>query len=63
MAVPVLSLAEKTKQVAPFSSADLNQCLRTAEDQRALAQEMIKRVRDMCERAAEMRRPPRFALR
>ena len=33
---------------------------RRMEEQASLAREMVKRVQEMCDRAEEMRKPPRF---
>ena len=38
-------------------------CLRQIEEQTSLAREMIKRVREMCHRAEEMRKPPQMIWR
>ena len=41
---------------------DGDQRLRQTEQQKALAREMVKQVREMCNRAAEMRKPPRAVM-
>ena len=39
-----------------------NESLRRAEEQKAIAREMIKTARNMCDRAVQMRALPRLAL-
>ena len=59
MAIAKKFLTKKTSAADPLPVLDYNECLRTAERQRARATEMIETARDMADRAAEMRKPSR----
>lgn len=58
----ILSSPGKRQQPTIHFLKDFEACLRRAEQQKALATEMIKKVHEMCERAAEMRNGPRLTL-
>jgi len=63
MAIPRRLSPEQSKQ-PPTASVEKGpeQSLRRAEQQKALAQEMIKTAQEMCERAMKMRKAPHLAL-
>lgn len=60
MANPKKPSTNKQENLAVALRITYAESLRRMEDQTSLAREMVKRVHEMCDRAEEMRKPPRF---
>lgn len=56
------SPSKKREQLTAHPSIDFEACMQRAEEQKALALEMIKRTQEMCDRAEEMRKRPRLTF-
>lgn len=54
--------SKKREQPRAYPSMDFEACMQRAEEQKALALEMIKRTHEMCDRAEEMRKRPRLTF-